>query len=111
MVLNCFLVSWLSWCKVTDGFGWRDAHSLCQNLGKYLQKQAQESWGGQEGDRESSKNILMDKSDLLGFPELVPHWGGLVSMASLVGQVSGWNLRRGLVSAVKRDGKNQKSCE
>lgn len=66
MVLNCFLVSLLSWCKVTDGFEWRDVHSLCQNLGKYLEKNAQESWGGQEGVRESSKNILMAKFDLLG---------------------------------------------
>lgn len=111
MVLNCFLVSWLSWCKVTDGFEWREAHSLCQNLGKYLQKSAQESWGGQEGDRESSKNIPMAKPDLLGFLELVPHWGGLVRVASLAGQVPGWNLRGGLVSAVKRDGKNRKSYE
>lgn len=59
----------------------------------------------------SSKNILTAKFGLFGFLELVPHRGDSVRVASFWGQVSGWNLRRGLVSKVKCDGKNQENYE
>lgn len=56
----------------------------------------------------SSKNVLTAGFDLVfGFLELAPHRGDSVRMASFWGQASGWDLRTGLVSKVKRDGKTR----
>lgn len=88
-------------------------HLLCQNLGKYLLKKPEVARkagvSGRESEK-SSKNVPTPGFDLLGFPELAPHRGDSVRVASFLGQVSGWHLRKGLVSKVK-DGKNRGSYE
>lgn len=57
----------------------------------------------------SSESVLTAGLDLFGFPELALHRGESVRVASFLGRVSGQDLRRGLVSKVKRDDKNRES--